>query len=155
MRLPTRDDLDNLPHTPAEPDVFTRDELAALIPKLETLLASGHLVPLLVVDPETTEILGGGTFRHLDPTGAVVEIGYWLYPRARGRGVATKAARALAEHAFDLGIQRVVACVKLGNGASERVLQRAKFTREGIARSVPTAGGDRVDKAVWSLLPGE
>ena len=112
-------------------------------------------MPLVVVAVQTGEILGGGTFRHLDSKGAIIEIGYWLYPHARGRGVATRTARALAEHAFELGVRRVVAHVKVGNGESDRVLERAGFTREGISRSMPTAGGGRIDKTVWSLLPGE
>jgi RimJ/RimL family protein N-acetyltransferase len=66
-----------------------------------------------------------------------LSVGYWLYPRARGRGVATKIARALAEYAFTLGIQRVAAYVEVGNVPSERVLERAGFTREGIIRSLP------------------
>ena len=39
------------------------------------------------------------------------------------------------------GICRVVAHVKAGNRASERVLERAGFTREGVSRSMPAAGG--------------
>jgi RimJ/RimL family protein N-acetyltransferase len=155
LRLPTSVDINQMPPAFAEPDAFTRDGFAELLPKLETLVASGRLAPLVVVDGETGELLGGGTFRHLDSKGAIVEIGYWLYPQARGRGVATKTARALAEHAFALGVRRVVAHVKVGNGASERVLERAGFTREGISRSLPTADGGRIDKSVWSLLPGE
>lgn len=155
LRLPTSVDIDKLPRAFAEPEVFTHDDLTGLIPNLRTLVASGQLAPLLLVAIDTGEILGGGTFRHLDPKGAVIEIGYWLYPSARGRGVATRTARALAEHAFDLGVRRVVAHVKVGNSASERVLERAGFTREGVSRSVPTADGGRVDKTVWSLLPGE
>ncbi len=155
LRLPTAADIDRMPPAFAEPDAFTRDDFAELAPRLETLVASGRLAPLVVADAQTGEILGGGTFRHLDSAGAIIEIGYWLYPHARGRGVATRTARALAEHAFDLGVRRVVAHVKVGNIASERVLERAGFTREGISRSVPTADGSRVDKTVWSLLPGE
>jgi RimJ/RimL family protein N-acetyltransferase len=155
LRLPTTADLDRMPSASAEPDVLTRADFAELVPQLETLVASGRLVPLIVADVRTGEILGGGTFRHFDPEGATVEIGYWLYPHARGRGVAARTARALAGHAFGLGIRRVVAHVKVGNRASERVLERAGFTREGISRSMPTAGGGRIDKTVWSLLPGE
>lgn len=109
----------------------------------------------MIADLQRGEILGGGTFRHLDSKGAIIEIGYWLYPHARGRGVATKTARALAEHAFDLGVRRVVAHVKVGNNKSERVLERAGFIREGISRSMSTSDGGRIDKTVWSLLPGE
>jgi RimJ/RimL family protein N-acetyltransferase len=62
----------------------------------------------------------------------------------------------LAEHAFGLGVRRVAAYVNVGNVASERVLRRAGFTREGVVRSMPKPGGvRRVDKTLWSLLPGE
>jgi RimJ/RimL family protein N-acetyltransferase len=154
LRLPTTADLDRMPPDFADLDALTRADFAELVPQMTTLVASGRLVPLVVCDVETGEILGGGTFRHFDPKGAIIEIGYWLYPHARGRGVATRTARVLAEHAFGLGIRRVVAHVKVGNSASERVLERAGFTREGISRSMPTADG-RIDKTVWSLLPGE
>lgn len=155
LRLPRTADIDQLPPAFAEPEAFTRDDLAQFIPHLKALVASGQIAPLVVADVETGEILGGGTFHHLDSKRAIIEIGYWLYPHARGHGVATRTARALAEHAFDLGVQRVVAYVEVGNSASERVLARAGFTREGISRSMPAVDGGRVDKAVWSLLPRE
>lgn len=123
---------------------FRRDELA------ERFRDSPTLARLVVADVDT-----GVTFHHLDPKGSVIEIGYWLYPRARGRGIATKVARALAEYAFTLGIQRVAAYVEVGNAESERVLERAGFTREGIIRSLPNSEGHRVDKTSFSLLPGE
>ena len=104
---------------------------------------------------ETDEVLGGGNLHHLDAERAIVEIGYFVLPQARGRGVATTVARLLAEHAFSLGIVRVAAYVNLGNTASERVLERAGFTREGIVRSLPVPDGRRVDKTLFSLLDGE
>ena len=64
-------------------------------------------------------------------------------------------ARMLAEHAFSLGIQRVCAYVNVGNVASERVVERAGYTREGVVRSMPKPDGRRVDKTLFSLLPGE
>jgi len=155
LRLPTAADLDRMSATFAEPDAFTRADLANLVPQLDTLVADGRLVPLVVANVRTGEILGGGTFRNFDANGAVVEIGYWLYPHARGRGVATKTARALAAHAFDLGVRRVVARVKVGNDASEQVLRRVGFTCEGVSRPIPAAEGSSVDKTTWSLLPGE
>jgi RimJ/RimL family protein N-acetyltransferase len=100
-------------------------------------------------------VLGGGTLHHLDTERAIIEIGYWLLPHARGRGVATRIARLLAEHSFALGVQRVEAYVNVGNGQSDRVLERAGFTREGVVRSLPTPAGKRVDKTLYSLLPGE
>jgi len=61
----------------------------------------------------------------------------------------------LAEHAFSLGVERVAAYVNVGNAASERVLERAGFSREGVVRSMPKPDERRVDKTLFSLLPGE
>jgi len=135
--------------------VLSRDELAEALPHIGALVESGRLAPLVVADASTGEILGGGTLHHLDAERSVLEIGYWLYPHARGRGIATRLARALAEHAFSIGVQRVAAYVNVGNLGSERVLERAGFTREGVVRSLPKPDGRRVDKTLFSLLPGE
>ena len=116
---------------------------------------SGRLAPLVVVDARSGDVLGGGTLHHLDAERGLLEIGYWLYPHARGRGIASRLARALAEHAFSLGVERVAAYVNVGNVGSERVLERAGFTREGVVRSLPKPDGRRVDKTLFSLLPGE
>jgi RimJ/RimL family protein N-acetyltransferase len=132
-----------------------RDELVEALPHIDRLVASGRMAPLVVADAATGEILGGGTLHHLDADRSILEIGYWLYPHARGRGIATRLARALAEHAFSLGVERVAAYVNVGNHDSERVLERAGFTREGIVRSLPKPDGRRVDKTLFSLLRGE
>ena len=117
--------------------------------------SSGRLLALAAADAESGEIVGGATLHHLDSERRIVEIGYFVLPAARGRGVATTIARMLAEHAFSLGIERVAAYVNVGNTASERVLEKAGFTREGVVRSMPKPDGRRVDKTLFSLLPGE
>lgn len=34
-------------------------------------------------------------------------------------------------------------------------VERAGFTREGVVRSMPKPDGRRIDKTLFSLLPGE
>jgi RimJ/RimL family protein N-acetyltransferase len=86
------------------------------------------------------------------------ELGYSLLPEGRGRGYATRAVRLVADWVFDeLGIGRLQARTTVGNTASERVLERAGFRREGIARAgwvLPVTGG-RQDVTMWSLLPSD
>jgi len=163
LRLPTLADVDGVAGSFNDPELreagnlppFSKEELIERLPALPALVASGRLAPLVVVDPAEGDVLGGGTLHHLDSERAIVEIGYWLYPHARGRGIATRLARVLAEHAFSIGVQRVAAYVNVGNTPSERVLERAGFTREGVVRSLPKPDGKRVDKTLYSLLPGE
>jgi RimJ/RimL family protein N-acetyltransferase len=163
LRLPVLDDVDALLPGFTDPELreagnlpaFGRDELAASLGELPQLAETGRLLPLAAVDEETGEVVGCGILHHLDAERKIVEIGYFVFPAARCRGVATTVARILAEHAFALGVERVAAYVNVGNGASERVLKRAGFTREGVVRSMPKPDGRRIDKTLFSLLPGD
>jgi len=163
LRLPTFADVDGVLPAFIDPELreagnlpaFGREELVASIQDLPVLAESGRLLALVAIDAGTDDVIGGGTLHHLDVERSIVEIGYFVLPHARRRGVATKIARLLAEHAFSLGIERVVAYVNVGNIPSERVAERAGFTREGVARSMPKPDGRRVDKTLFSLLPGE
>ena len=88
----------------------------------------------------------------------VGEVGYLLLPEGRGKGYATRAVRLLVGWLFDdLGLGRVQARTHLDNAASQRVLERAGFTSEGVARSAAVfpVTGARFDCGMWSLLPGE
>jgi RimJ/RimL family protein N-acetyltransferase len=163
LRFPALEDVDGI--LPAFTDAelreagnlpaFDREQLLASICELPELAEHGRLLALAATDAESGEIIGGGTLHHLDAERRIVEIGYFVLPAARGRGVATTIARMLAEHAFSLGIERVAAYVNVGNTASERVLEKAGFTREGVVRSMPKPDGRRVDKTLFSLLSGE
>lgn len=99
--------------------------------------------------------IGGVTLRHFDLMRGVIEVGYWLFPQARGRGLATQGVRAVARAVFASGLWRLEARVRIGNSASERVLERAGFTREGTKRRYLRHDGERVDATVFSLLADE
>jgi RimJ/RimL family protein N-acetyltransferase len=163
LRLPGIADVDALLPAFGDPELreagnlpaFGRDQLAASLRDLPTLAETGRLLPLAAAEAESGEVIGAGILHHLDTERKIVEIGYFVFPAARGRGAATTIARLLAQHAFSLGVERVAAYVNVGNRASERVLERAGFTREGVVRSMPKPDGRRVDKTLFSLLPGE
>ena len=123
--------------------------------RLPALRDAGELAGLMVVDAPSGRPLGGAALHHVDLERAIGEIGYWLLPEARGRGVATQVARVLAEWGFELGLERVEARTFVENVPSQRVLERAGFTREGLLRSMPRQRGGRGDMVVFSLLPGE
>ncbi len=131
------------------------DELRAQLDLFPELIRDGIMLPLLVENAETGELYGGAVLHDFNWALGQVEIGYWLFPEAQGRGIATRIARFLAERGFAMGAERVEARVFVGNTASERVLERAGFTREGVLRSLPRRWGGRADMTVYSLLPGE
>jgi RimJ/RimL family protein N-acetyltransferase len=123
--------------------------------RLPVMRAQGLLVPYVIEDTADGTVLGGVTLRHFDPMRHTVEVGYWLFAHARGRGIATRAVRAVVREAFASGLWRVEACVRVGNDASDRVLERAGFTREGVKRRYLRHGGERVDATIYSLLADE
>jgi RimJ/RimL family protein N-acetyltransferase len=92
-----------------------------------------------------------------DPFG-FAEIGYIFRPAGRGHGYATRTVRLLAGWVFDvLELGRIQARTHLDNVASQRVLERVGFQREGVARSghVLPVTGERIDVLMWSLLPSD
>jgi RimJ/RimL family protein N-acetyltransferase len=120
-------------------------------------LAEGTCADVAIVDPaDEARILGGASIYDIESEWRRASTGYWLAPRARGRGIATRAVRLLARWALaDLGIERLQLTCGPDNVASQRVAERAGFTREGVLRSHLPFKGQRRDTVVFSLLPGE
>ena len=77
---------------------------------------------------DTGVAVGGIRFIH-PPEAGEVEVGYGLAESARGRGLATEALRAMTALAAQHGVAVMVAVTSVDNVASQRVLERAGFTR--------------------------
>lgn len=84
------------------------------------------------------------------------ELSWVVYAGHRGRGLAARAVRILADWAMTevnqggLGLGRVEAFVEPGNAASLRVAARAGLRREGIRRVVPGTG-DRAETTEYVI----
>jgi RimJ/RimL family protein N-acetyltransferase len=129
------------------------DELRTMLhDALPAMRAQGLMAPYVIEDVTSGRLLGGTNLHHFDPLRDVVEVGYWLFVEARGRGVATRATAAMVDHALANGLSRVEAHVRLGNETSERVLERLGFEREGIKRRYLRHGGTRVDATLFGRV---
>jgi [ribosomal protein S5]-alanine N-acetyltransferase len=83
----------------------------------------------------------------------ICDIGYWLLAEARGRGLAARATRLVAEWGLTLpGVARVQLWMEPENVASQRVAERAGFHREGVLRAYGEREGRRVDAVFYSLV---
>jgi RimJ/RimL family protein N-acetyltransferase len=85
------------------------------------------------------------------------EIGYAIVPSERNSGYATEAARILVDYLFlTKEIMRVQAVPDVSNVASQRVLEKAGFTREGTLRkALWNAAGEWADAYVYGIIREE
>jgi RimJ/RimL family protein N-acetyltransferase len=83
----------------------------------------------------------------------VAQIGYWIAPAARRRGLATRAVILLTRWLFELGAARVFLTIVADNEASVAVALRAGFAYEGTMRSHGVWQGGRHDVMWFAALP--
>lgn len=112
-------------------------------------------VSLAVADACSDEAVGAAVLM-LRPQAGVMGIGYWIVPRARGRGLAARAVGLLSDWALaERRAARVEAWVEPDNVASQRVLTAGGFRREGILRSFLAFGDRRSDAVVFARTAGD
>ncbi len=84
------------------------------------------------------------------------EIGYWMHPDGRGRGVMGRAARLVTGWAFEnLGVARVRAVAAVDNAASRHVIESAGFTHTGGERLGTNLRTGPADVALYDVLAPE
>lgn len=146
------------------PDPYTPAEAQAYLSSVGELHAVGGALHWAVTDADAPDRLLGqvalsGLGHGVSTTG---EVGYWVHPDARGRGVATRAVRAASRHgllALDeggLGLRRLLLRAAEGNAASCAVARAVGFTQVGRDRDgVGTRRGAVADHLRFDLLAEE
>ena len=80
-------------------------------------------------------------------------VGYWVDRAHTNRGLATAALAEILDVAFgELGLHRVEAGTLVDNVASQRVLEKNRFTRIGLARRHLLIGGEWRDHILFERL---
>jgi ribosomal-protein-alanine N-acetyltransferase len=83
-------------------------------------------------------------------------LGYWIDVDAQGRGLMTEAVRATTEFAFaHAGLHRVQAAVMPKNVASQRVLDKVGYRREGLAARYLCIAGSWEDHVIFAVTREE
>jgi RimJ/RimL family protein N-acetyltransferase len=138
---------------PALPSPFTVAHAERFLSEgIASIVAEGGVV-YAIADPETDDLLGGISFDKVVPSRGQAEIGYWVGPWTRGRGVATAAVRALSGHALQAGLHRLELLTHWDNPLSMRVALGSGYRREGVRRAaLPNGHGGRDDLVVFARL---
>ena len=89
-----------------------------------------------IADPATDEVLGYLSVHSIDVANACGEVGYWVVPAARGRGLAGRAVGLLTAYATsEMGLARLELYHSLANERSCAVAEKAGYACEGVRRS--------------------
>lgn len=111
--------------------------------------ATGAKATWAIADRETDELLGNiAVMDMLGVNGDAGEVGYWLHPDGRGRGLMTEATRMVVEHAFDpdgLDRRRLTLYAAADNAPSNAVAKAAGFTYYGTQRVAERLGDGSFD----------
>ena len=79
------------------------------------------------------------------------EIGYLLLPEYGSRGIMTRAVRLICAEAFsELDIVRITGLVYAPNTASQRVLEKNGFVREGVQKNAVYKNGQLYDLFLYA-----
>jgi RimJ/RimL family protein N-acetyltransferase len=175
LRLPAPEDVGAITASCQDPEIqrwtrvpspYREEDARGYVEFARTSLERGTGVILLAVPigPDGTpggKVLGaiGLSLDRADFSG---ELGYWVAPDARRRGVAVRGCRRLCRFGFEeLGLGYVALLAAVGNEGSNAVARRLGFSHEGTLRAAMIDGpsGDRsaprCDANWWGIRPGE
>lgn len=102
------------------------------------------------------EMVGSIGLVGVDSSNRKTEIGYWVSEDYQGKGIVTRACRAVIDYAFDvLKVNRLELRAATGNTKSRAVAERLGFTQEGVLRQSDRFVDHYKDMVMYSLLADE
>jgi RimJ/RimL family protein N-acetyltransferase len=136
------------------PVPYGEDDARTFLAGMPAAREAGEALSLAVSARDGDGLLGMVGVQRFQWQHRSADIGYWIVPAARGRGIATRAVVLLSRWALrELGLARLQLDADVENPASHRVAERAGFVREGVLRSLIEAKGRRWTEVIHSLLP--
>jgi RimJ/RimL family protein N-acetyltransferase len=167
LRIPRAEDAPELARGVRDPAVvryasvpWGGDSVGELAEKIDTAwpeaAQAGRSLNLAITDAPTDDVIGYFVVFEVNRRHSRCEVGFMLFPEARGRGATTRAIELACRWAYSQNFVRVQASTDVANVAAQRTLVKAGFTREGVLRSyIPAPDGTRCDFEMYSRLASD
>jgi ribosomal-protein-alanine N-acetyltransferase len=134
----------------------TIQQAHTLISSFTTWFQNDQAVRWAIIRKDNSELIGTCCFDTFHPKYQSVNVGYNIRSDQWGQGYATEAVQTIIEYAFRNGIvgpvNRVQAITVPTNVASEKVLEKLGFEKEGRMRQYGYWKGEFHDMNLYSLL---
>jgi len=123
--------------------------------KLEKAMLEDNIF-FMIEKKDGTKIGHVGGYMHGWMRGRMMEIGFALVPSERRRGYGTEAVQMMVDYLFlETDVVRVQAPTGTKNVPSQRTLEKAGFSKEGLMRKSWFAKGEYIDQYLYSVLREE
>ena len=133
---------------------FNLEMVQAWLITLDAAWNEGNNYQFSILDPKTGQHLGTCGINHINTHYRMANLGYWIRSDRTGEGLATVAARVLAEFGFqELELLRLELVTGEHNQASRRVAEKVGACFEGVLRRRLKLGEKNIDAAMFSLIP--
>ncbi|MFZ7133285.1 MAG: GNAT family N-acetyltransferase [Eubacteriales bacterium] len=101
-------------------------------------------------------IVGITGFNNINWSNNTAYIGYWLGQKYQGKGIMTRAVKALTDYAFEeLNLNKVEIRAAVGNKKSRSIPERLGFVNEGCIRKAEWLYDHYVDHVIYGILSDE
>lgn len=166
IREITAADLPDLQAVNGDPEVTrflpyatwkSEEDAQAWLARMQALAESGTGRQFVIALNGTDKVIGTILLFRFDAGSARAELGYVLGRAHWGQGLMEEALRAFCGHLFmTAGLRRLEAEVDPANEASNALLARLGFVREGrLRKRWVSKGGDAYDTTIYGALAEE
>jgi len=156
LRVVEKEDLPWVAECINNPEFYGQYEPLMQVSKAELENKYDKLTPKekwFIIEKKDGSKIGG--ISHF-PVGELLEIGYTLIPSERNKGYCTEAVKIIVDYLFlSRDIVRIQAGTNPRNVASQRVLEKAGFRKEGLVRKSVFVRGKWEDGLLYSILREE
>ena len=138
-----------------KPDL-SKDEFEHMIKAFIALGEQDSGYMFYVFDGITSQMVGVAFINQINRTHQIGNLGYVVRTSRTGEGIATEAARLVAQYGFEkLGLQRIEIVVHPDNAPSLRVAEKLGATREVLLRNRLRLHGVPCSAYLHSLIPAD
>lgn len=138
------------------PLVTNHEEALAHIKMMDDKIESNEGINWAITSKENDTMLGLIGLYRIKPEHYRAEIGYMVLPEFQRKGIIPEAILCLVNYGFNsLKLHSIEAVIDPQNKASEKVLQKCGFLKEGHFKENEYYDGKFIDSAIYSLLNNE